>query len=298
EALVEIYAAALNPADRFQIDGRYPGGPRFPFTCGRDAAGVVVESDAAGRVAVGARVLVLQSRARDLARGTLCERQWLPADALVPVPPGWSFHEAAAAPLVFQTAWQGLTDRGLPTRDQAVVVTGAGGGVGIAAVQLALGLGTQVVALTRSADKAARLRGLGVRHVFSPTDANLQQCVCDALGRKGVDVVVDTVGGPLLATAVHLLGSGGRVAVIGVLRGVEGVIPIPSLMFKRALIQGILVSDLSPSAAMAQWEDIVRILSESGQRPVIDRVYPLENYQQAFDRLASSPFGKVVMEIQ
>ena len=138
--LVEVRAAALNPADRFLIDGQYPGGPKPPFIVGRDASGVVLESDRPDEFPVGCRVLTLQSSATDLTNGTLCERQQFSPDVLTRIPVGWSFAEAAAAPLVFQTALQALTCAGELPSDGVVLVTGAGGGVGLAAVQLALAM--------------------------------------------------------------------------------------------------------------------------------------------------------------
>lgn len=295
DLLVEIRAAALNPADRHLIEGRYPGGPRPPFIAGRDAAGVVVQPDAAGRFPAGTRVLVVQSSARDLARGTLCERQRFPASTVELVPPVWSWSEAAAAPLVFQTAWKALTRHGEVTSGHVVAVTGAGGGVGLATVQLALGLGASVVALSRSPEKQQRLRELGVGLVAAPDTSGIQQQIREVFGCTGADVVVDTVGGPLLTTSVHLLGPGGRVSVLGVMGGIEGVVPIPSLMFKQASLHGILVTDRPPEESVAEWRQIVEVLQRSGQRPIVDRCFPLADYAAAFCHLAGSPFGKVVL---
>jgi NADPH:quinone reductase len=295
DVVVELRAAGLNPADRFLIDGSYPGGPKPPFITGRDAAGVVVKSDAAGRFAVGTEVLVLQSSVTDLACGTLCDRQRFRADVLAPVPAGWSWPEAAAGPLVLQTAWKALTQHGAITSEHVVVVTGAGGGVGIAAVQLARGLGATVVALSRSPDKHGPLRELGARHVFSPDSPGVKKQVFEAIARNGADVVVDTVGGPLLTLAFHLLGLHGRVSALGVLGGVEGTVPIPALMFKQASLHGILVSGGTPQESAAEWRKIVAVMSKLGQRPIVDRCFALEDYEAAFQRLANNPFGKVVI---
>jgi NADPH2:quinone reductase len=297
DVLVELQAVGLNPADRFQIEGMYPGGPQPPFIPGRDAAGVVVQADRAGRYPVGTKVLVLQSSATNLTQGTLCERQRFAAETVAPIPNGWSVEAAAAAPLAYLTAWQALTVHGDQLQDRVVAVTGASGGVGLAAVQLARGLGATVVAFSRSAEKRKKLQEFGATHVLAADSADLKRDVKAALGRSGVDLVVETVGGPWLGTAVHLLAPNGYVAVVGVLAGVDGFIPIPSLMFKQCSLHGILVSSASPEAAQEDWARVVEILARSNQRPHIDRCFALADYEAAFHRLAQSPFGKVVVEM-
>lgn len=295
--LVELRAAALNPADRFLIDGKYPGGPKPPFIVGRDAGGVVLESDWPDQFPVGCRVLALQSSATSLTDGTLCERQQFSPDVLTQIPAGWSFVDAAAAPLVCQTAWQALTCAGELPSDSVVLVTGAGGGVGLATVQLALAMKLRVVGLSRSADKRKRLQELGVPHMFAPDGEGLKKQILNAVGKAGVNLVVETVGGPLLTTAVHLVAQGGCVASLGVMAGVEAMLPIPSLMFKQASIRGILVSGCSPADARLQWTRIVSLLNQDGRRPQVEAVIPLCDYEQAFASLAGSPFGKIVIDI-
>ena len=296
QVIVEISAASLNPADEFLIEGRYPGGPTPPFVAGRDAAGTVAECSSESGFAVGDRVAVVQSRQRVLAAGTFCQRQKFDAATLVRIPDDWSFAEAATA-LVYQTAWRAIFEPGPLPEDPIVAVTGASGGVGLAAVQIGLSLGAQVVALSRSETSRSRLCELGAQHVFSPEHEGLKKAVFTSIGRKGVDAVVETVGGPMLGLGVHLLGYGGRMGVVGVLAGVEGSIPIPSLMFKRASIHGIQVGEIDPPESVLELEQIVQHLDKAGMRPVIDSVYPLEEYVAAFARLREGCFGKVVIEM-
>lgn len=296
DIVIAIRAVGLNPADRFLIDRHYPGGPSPPFIAGRDAAGVVVQADATGRWPVGTKVLVVQSSATNLAQGSLAQKQRFPAGSVDMVPSGWNWAEAATA-LVYQTAWKALTRHGEITAGHVVAVTGAGGGVGIATVQLALSLGAKVVALSRSPEKQERLKDLGAHYVFSSNRSDLKSQVLAAVGKKGVDVVVDTVGGPFLSMAVHLLVPAGKVSVVGVLGGVEGSVPIPALMFKQASIQGILVTDRPPTQSVAEWRQAVDVLNKGNHRPVIDRCFPLTDYQAGFFRLGNNPFGKVIIEI-
>jgi NADPH2:quinone reductase len=298
EVLVEIKAAGLNPADAFLIGGNYPGGPKPPFIAGRDAAGVVVQADAGGLWPEGTPVVVLQSSKTDLTSGTFCRRQRVSADTVAALPQGWSFAEGAAAPLVYQTAWQALNAPAELPSGQFVLVTGAGGGVGIAAVQLAAGLGATVIALSRSAEKRQRLLSLGAAFAFDPGQPNLKKEIMALTGARGVDVAVENIGGPSLGQSIHLLGHGGRVGVVGLLAGVEGTVPIPSLLFKRASIHGVLVSDYLPLEAAAAWKRISDTLAAAGARPVVDSVFPLDRFPEAFARLKSAEaFGKIVLEM-
>lgn len=297
EVLVDIQAVGLNPADYFQVQGQYPGQPKAPFVTGRDAAGVIAKGSGTSTLPPGTQVVVIQSQTRNLAEGTLCERQRFKTTDVAPLPNGWSIEEGAAAPLPLMTAWRALKICADCREGSAVLVTGASGGVGIAAIQLALGLGAKVVGLSRSAEKRKRLESLGVAQAFDPEDPDLKKKVPAAIGKHGVDIVVETVGGPFIRTAVHLLAPYGRVGVVGVLAGVEGPLPIPSLMFKRAVVQGILVSDYPKEEALGEWNKIVDVLGRSNSRPIIDKVFPLSDYRGAVEHLQSSPFGKVVIRI-
>lgn len=297
QVLVRIHAVGLNPADNFLIEGQYPGGPKPPFIVGRDASGIVIKGDAKGQWKAGDAVVILQSTTTDLEHGTLCEQQWVAAENLAPKPDGWTDSETAAAPLVFQTAWKALVDVGGLLPNQHVVVTGASGGVGLAAVQLARAYGANVVALSRSSDKKRRLLDAGAHFVFTPDEPHLRQQICDSLHTKGVNLVVENVGGPSLAASVHLLGTYGRVSVVGLLAGVEGTIPIPALLFKRASIHGVLVTDDPPQKAQSSWKQIVEIMTKSGRRPIIDSSFPLEQAPAAFEKLRGNVFGKVIVEI-
>lgn len=297
QALVKIRAVGLNPADNFLIEGQYPSGPKPPFIVGRDASGVIIQGDAKGQWRPGDSVVVLQSTTTDLQNGTLCEQQWIAAENLARKPSNWSDAETAAAPLVFQTAWKALVDVGGLRPGQSVVVTGASGGVGLASVQLARAYGATVVALSRSADKQSRLLNAGAHHVFSPDETHLKKQICERLQTKGVDLVVENVGGPSLATSVHLLGNHGRVSVVGLLAGVEGTVPIPALMFKRASIHGVLVTDDSPEKAQFVWKGIIELMDRAGFRPIIDERFPLARTPDAFQKLRGNVFGKIVVEM-
>lgn len=299
EVLLLMHYAALNPADAFLAQAQYPAKPALPHILGRDGVGeVAAVGPGVDQVRVGEVVGILRCEAGVERWGTFAEKTVVPAASVARIPEGWSEEEMAAAPLVYLTAWQALVQwGGLPSPGQVLLVTGASGGVGVAAVMLGKTMGMTVVALSRSAEKAQRLRELGADHVFDPSSPELKQQVLGALGGKRVDLVVDNVAGPLFHSVLGLLGYGGRVSAVGRSGGTVPEFNTATLFFRRIRIGGVAVGDYTPEGAQAAWTEIVRRLREAGRRPVIDRVFGFEDLKQAFRRLAEGPMGKVLLRI-
>ena len=207
----------------------------------------------------------------------------------------------AAAPLVFLTAWQALTQwsepAAPPPRGSVLLVTGASGGVGVASVLLAKSMGLKVVALSRSGPKGGRLKELGADFVVSPEDPALRAKVSAAIAPQKVDLAVDNVGGALFAQVVALLGYAGKISVVGRSAGPVPEFNTGTLFFRRNRIGGVAVGDYSAESAHAAWTEIVRRLAESGARPVVDGVFPFDQVVEAFARLAQAPMGKVVVRV-
>jgi NADPH2:quinone reductase len=233
--------------------------------------------------------------------GTLAEQVAVPAENLAPLPAGWSLQEMAGAPLVHLTAWQALTqwsDPPAPPRARSVVlVTGASGGVGLATVMLAKAMDLVVVGLSRTAGKATRVRELGADFAFPTDDAELRTSIAAAIHPMKVDLVVDSVGGPLFPTLISLLAPGGRVSIVGRSGGVVPQFNTATLLFRRARLGGVAVADYAGTEARAIWDRIVDLLGASGRRPVVDRVFPFEDVPAAFARLQEGPCGKVLVRI-
>lgn len=299
EVLLRVRYAALNPADAFLAQAQYPAKPPLPHILGRDGAGEVLAVGAGvERVRPGDTVGILRCEAGVERWGTFAEKVVVPAASVAPLPEGWGLEEMAAAPLVYLTAWQALVQwGGLPSPGQVLLVTGASGGVGVASVMLGRSMGMTVVALSRSAEKARRLRELGADHVFDPSAPDLKQQVLGALGGRRVDLVVDLVAGPLFNTVLQLLGYGGRISVAGRSGGTVPDFNTATLFFRRLRIGGVSVGDYTPEGAQTAWKEIVRRLRELGQRPVIDSVFPFDELKDAFRRLAQGPMGKVLVKI-
>ena len=294
-----IYAA-LNPADAFLAQAQYPAKPSLPHVLGRDGVGEVIAlGDGVSGVKPGDRVAILHGNTGVEVWGTLAEKTAVNAAEVTPVPQGWSLQEVAGAPLVYLTAWQALTQwtEALPAPGSVVLITGASGGVGSAAVLLAKSMGLTVVGLTRSGKKAAQLQQLGADFVFDPTDKALRKQVLSAIAPKRVDLVVDSVAGPLFNEVISMLAYGGRISVVGRSGG-----PVPEfntgmLFFRRNRIGGVSVADYTSPQAKATWDQCVARLDAQGKRPVVDSVFAFADVKAAFARLNQGPMGKILVEI-
>ena len=302
EVLLGMRYAALNPADAFLSLRQYPAKPALPHILGRDGVGEVLAlGEGVSGVAVGELRGILRCEAGVNIWGTLAEKCVVPAACLAPIPGGWSAEEMAGAPLVLLTAWQALTQwhepEAPPPHGAVLLVTGASGGVGVASVLLGKSMGLTVVALSRSAEKGARLRELGADFVFDPAAPNLRKAILEAVHPRKVDLVVDSVGGALVEQVVAVLGYGGKVSVVGRSGGAVPEFNTATLFFRRNRIGGVAVGDYTPETSQEAWAEIVKRLAAAGRRPVVDGVFALEDVKAAFGRLEAGPMGKVLVRI-
>ena len=293
EVLLQVRCASLNPADRYMVAGQYPRPAPLPFAVGRDCAATVCEADDDSGFLPGDNVVLLCSDLGVSRTGTLAEYVTAPATCLAPLPPNWTAAEGAAAPLVYLTAWQALVDRGALEAGQTVLITGASGGVGSAAIMLAKGMGARVIAMTRGNEKVAALHALGADLVLDSALEGLLERTRTFLADERIDLVVDNLGGDYLSAAVELVGYGGRVVVVGLLAGFEAPIRIGVLIHKCIQIQGMSVNAYDPPAARAAWSKIVALLESKGCRPLIHRVFDFEMVPEGFATLQEGPLGKV-----
>src|SRR5688500_3572212 len=297
EALVRVHFAALNPADRFLAEGQYPAKPEFPHILGRDGVGTVTAvGDGVTTFKSGDRALVLRSEIGVSRPGTFAQLVAVPVESLMTVPDGWTNQEAAAAPLVYLTAYQALTQWG-ELSDSIVLVTGASGGVGVATIQLAGAMGHTIVALSRSDAKRRKLIELGARYTFDPSDTDWPKALKRELGDRRVDLAVDNVAGPSFAQVIESLGMHGRVSVVGRSGGPVPQFNTGTLFFRRLRIGGVAVGTYTPPESQAAWRSILALLAQSGSKPIIDSVFPFDRLPDAFDRLAQGPMGKVLLQV-
>ncbi|MGC2210790.1 MAG: zinc-binding alcohol dehydrogenase family protein [Candidatus Korobacteraceae bacterium] len=302
QAVIKTLYAALNPADAFLALAQYPAKPTLPHVLGRDGVGEVVAlGEGVANVKPGDIVGILRGHTGVESWGTLAEKTAVDSANLIPLPQGWSQQELAGAPLVFLTAWQALTQwsepEAPPPAGSVALITGASGGVGSAAVLLARSMGLTVVALSRSAPKAEQLKQLGADFVFDPTEKNVRKLILSATAPKRVDIVVDTVAGPLFNELIATLGYAGRISVVGRSGGAVPEFNTATLFFRRNRIGGVAVADFSVPHAQATWSEIVTRLDKLGKRPVVDGVFSFTNVKAAFARLGQGPMGKILVKV-
>jgi len=288
EVLVGARFAGINTADLAQRAGAYPPPPGAPQDVpGLEVAGVVMAVGTQVRdFSEGQRVFGL------VGGGGLADRVLVHERHVAHVPDRLSDEEAAAVPEAFITGHDALVTQADLGLGDVLLVNGANGGVGTAAVQIGLASGARVFASARSG--LERLAELGANAV-TPDEAVMQ---VQAAG--GADVILELVGAPNLDGNLDALATKGRIAVVGTLAGAEAVLSFRKLMGKRARLFGTVLrvrtTEEKANAVQAFAHDVVPLLVAGRLRPVIDRIFPAEEAGDAFDHMASSgKFGKVLL---
>lgn len=298
EVVLAVEYAALNPADRYLAERQYPARPPLPHVLGRDGVGRVIRvGDGVRDVEVGQRRLIIRCQVGVECWGTFAQEVAVPADSLAQVPVIWSMREAAGAALVYLTAYQAITAWADLKPPGLVLVSGASGGVGLAALQLALAMGYQVITLSRSPEKRQQLRHMGAVMVLNPEDAGWRKEAKALAGSAGVSLAIDNIGGELLPQMIDTLGENGRVSLVGRLAGPVPQFNTAALFFRRIRMMGIAVGAYDASQTRAAWKQILQLLEGKGFKPVVDKVFPFDQLPAAFARLAQGPMGKVVLSV-
>lgn len=295
EVVVAQRYAGVNPADVLQRQGRYPPPPGAPSDVpGLEVAGTVVaRGPDARRFVLGERVFGI------VGGGGLADRVAVHESALTAVPDALDEPGAAAVPEVHVTAHDALVTRGGLLAGDLVVVRGATGGVGTAALQLVRELGANAIGVHRDPGAASFVASFGARPA---TEATVAAAVAETSDGRGADLVLELVGGPALAEDVALLAIGGRVVVVGVGAGARAELPLLELMARRGAIHGTVLRardrDEKAAAVAAFARDVVPLFAERRVHPVIDRVVPLGRAAEAFALLeAGGRRGKVLLDL-
>ncbi|MGI0150742.1 MAG: zinc-binding dehydrogenase [Thermoplasmata archaeon] len=315
EVRLRVAAAAFNRLDRFVLAGIPGVEVERPHVLGSDASGWV---DSVGEgvrdLAPGEPVLLnpgiwdgsceacragREALCRDYrivgehSQGTLAPFVVVPRRSVHPKPEGLTFEQAAAAPLVFQTAWRALLGVGELRPGETVALIGAGGGVATAALQVARWRGARTVVLSRSLEKLERARALGAEATLPiPPDGAFDRALWAWSGKRGIDLIFDPSGEQTVPRSVRALARGGRLVVIGATTGPIAPIDLRPLFWRQASLRGSTMAD------RAQFEEMYQHLARGELTPVVDSVFDIERAAEAYRRFQSPDlFGKVVVRV-
>jgi NADPH:quinone reductase-like Zn-dependent oxidoreductase len=297
EVLISLRAASLNHLDCWIRQG-LPSVPK-PRILGADGAGVVAAlGPGANSFAEGDRVVInpgLDDGARIVGEhmdGTHAELVAVPAENVYPIPEGLSFEEAAAFPLVFETAYRMLVAKAKLEAGEWVLLWGIGSGVASAAFVIARALGARTIVTSSSTEKLERARELGADAAVNHAEGDVTAAVKEATGGRGVDVVVEHVGEATWKTSLQAAGQNARVVVCGATSGPNPPAQLHRIWWKQLTIYG------STMGTKEDFEGAYELVARGEARPIVDRVFPLEQAAEAHEFLeAGRQFGKIVLAI-
>jgi len=287
QVLIEARAIGVNYPDLLVVEGKYQFIPPAPYTPGKEVAGLVGNRRVLAEVEYGAYAEKVVAREVD------CH----------PIPDAIPFEHAAALGLAYQTAYFALLERAQYKTGESVLVTGASGGVGLAAVQIAKALGATVLAGVTSKEKGELCRRHGADHVIDLAAPNLRESVrtqvFSAIGKGGVDIVVDNVGGDTFDGALRALAWRGRLVVVGFTAGRIPDVKAGYLLVKNIAVIGLQWSDYrdrDPQSVAAAQRRIFDLYLDNKLRPEISATYPLARFADALTRFRDrSVQGKLAL---
>ena len=314
EVLVRLHAATLNQVDLYMRNSGAGITHRLPQIMGLDGAGVIDEVDADDPLLEPGQEVVLHPGIAcgrcefcERGEGVLCTRmkflgehrdgtfaEWVvvPASNVFPKPAALDFMQAAALGVNHLTAWRMLFTKAQVKPWETVLVFGIGGGVSLAALQLARAAGARVIVTSRDDDKLARALAMGAAQGINSGREDVAKAVMAATGGRGVDVVIENVGEAVWPAAMKSLVRGGRLVTCGATSGDQPGADLRRMFIRQLQVLGSTLGDLH------EFADLLAVCAQGRVRPVIDSRWPLDEVHAALDRLASGQqFGKVVLDI-
>src|ERR1700688_2150323 len=291
--LVRLTAAGVTPLDHTILSGGHPRA-EAPLVLGNEGAGVVEDAGDSG-LAVGSRVMFTGPYGVG-ENGAWQEWLLTRPEHLALVPEAMEDVVAASLPVAYLTAQITLTLAGFKP-GMTVLAPGIGGSVGNAPYQLARAQGAgKVISTAGSAAKAAKARELGFEDVVDLTREGLTDGVRRITAGRGVDIVIESIGGTVTSAALSSLGLGGVLITLGYSGGRKTTIDVTDLIWKRARMAGFSLFAQSPTAIVSAWRDIIPLIVSGSVQPLVERVYPLGEAGEALRHLIDDrPFGKVVL---
>lgn len=297
EVRIAIHAAGLNLPDLLMVAGKYQLKPPLPFIPGMEAAGVITE--------VGSGVAHQRLGEHVMFRawyGCYAEEAVAPAEEALPLPANFSFSEGAAFMVAVSTATNALLQRGNLQRGEVLLVHGAAGGVGLAAVEVGTLLGATVIATASSPEKLAIARERGCDHAIDYTRDDFKDRVMEITGGNGADVILDTVGGEVFEQSMRCIAWAGRLLVVGFASGRIPEIKMNQPLLKCFSIVGVRAIEhvkRKPKEGAAYRDWMLGWAKQGRLRPHISHVLPLERFREAMGLLESRKvIGRVVLEVR
>lgn len=295
EVLLDVHAAGVNFPDTLIIEGKYQFQPPLPFSPGGEAAGVVAAVGAkAGAFEVGQRVMALTGW------GAFAEQVAVPYYNVLPIPDSMDFTTAAALGMTYGTSLHALRQRANLQPGETLLVLGASGGVGLAAVEIGKAMGAKVIAAASSADKLAVAKAAGADELIDYSTSSLKDEIKRLTGGQGVDVIYDPVGGELFDQAVRGLAWNGRLLVVGFASGVIPQLPVNLALLKGAAVVGVFwgaFAQRQPQDNAANFRQLFAWHAESKIKPLVSKTYPLAEAGSAIEQLAQrKAVGKLVVQ--
>ncbi|HEY4834749.1 MAG TPA: NADPH:quinone oxidoreductase family protein [Bradyrhizobium sp.] len=289
---VAIHAAGINFPDILMAAGEYQLKPELPFTPGVEAAGDVIEVDGAPGIAVGDKVIV------KMRHGAYADEAVVTPSQLAPLPSTFDYAEGATFLAAHGTAYHALIDRGQLQSGEVLLVHGAGGGVGLAAVEIGKFLGATVIAAASSEEKLAVAQARGAEHLVLYTREPFRDAVKRITDGRGTDVVFDPVGGEIFENSLRCIAWGGRVLVIGFTGGI-GLARTNLVLIKGASVLGVRAGEAvrkNPALGEARMKALSQWAEAGKVRPNISHRLPLEDFAQAMRLLIDrKAIGRVAL---
>ena len=296
EAVVSVKAASINFPDVLIIQNKYQFKPPLPFSPGSELAGVVKEVGAGvSSVRPGDKVMAFTTY------GAFAEEVKTDAARLLPIPEGMDFKSAAAFVLTYGTSDHALRDRGSLQSGETLLVLGAAGGVGLAAIEIGKALGARVIACASSDEKLAVCREHGADATINYAAEDLRERIKSLTEGRGVDVIYDPVGGAYTEPAFRSLAWRGRLLVVGFAAGEIPKLPLNLALLKGASVVGVFWGDFArrePKAFAGSIAQLGLWFREGKLRPHVSKIYPLEKAADALRLMAARQVkGKVVLAV-
>ena len=294
QVLLEVKAASLNFPDLLIVQNKYQMKPPLPFVPGSEYAGVVqAVGEGVKHLKVGQHVACLSGT------GGFATHTLAPAALCMPLPDNFPFVDAAAFIMTYATSHHALIDRGQLKAGETVLVLGAAGGVGTAAIQIAKAAGARVIAAASTDEKCALCKAQGADITINYSQGDLREAIKAATDGKGPDVIYDPVGGDFAEPAFRSIAWRGRYLIIGFASGPIPSLPLNLALLKGASLVGVFWGDFAkrePQNNAAMMQELAQWYAQGKIKPVIDRTMPMSELFAAYERMGSRQVhGKLVM---